>query len=178
MALSETVTTTIDQRKRNRSWCFTAWDEEDVARMKATGGIVALVIGREVCPETGKEHYQGYVRFAQVCRFSWWKTNFPRVHAEERKGTEGQAADYCRKEGDVVVDFGCMVDSKKPGMKETAEVRESKGQVTEEILDMLDAGAPLHQIRKRNRVFFFHNYRKIKDYKDQIDFEKEMGYSD
>lgn len=145
-------------------------------RIKKLGGIVAMVIGREKCPDTGREHYQGYVRFDKNCRFSWWKNNFPKVHVEPRKGTEGQAAEYCRKEGEVVVDYGCMVDKQKPSLKETVDFKENRTVITEEILDMIDAGAPLHQVRKRNRVFFFHNYRKIKDYKEQLDFEREMGY--
>lgn len=179
--MSDTMTMVVDtavERKRSRAWCFTMFEEADVERIKATGGITALVIGREICPSTGKVHYQGYVRFAQVCRFSWWRNNFPSVHVEERKGTEGTAAAYCRKDGDVVVDFGCMVDKQAPTMKESGEYKDKKVAITEEILDMIDAGAPLHQVRKRNRVFFFHNYRKLKDYKDQVDFEKEMGYTE
>lgn len=136
---------------QGRSWCVTLWNEEDVGRLKAVAGVVAMVSGEEICPETGKVHYQSYVRFETNKRFSWWKNQFPTAHVELRRGTEPEAAQYCRKDGRVLVDFGCSVDS------EPAE------DVCEHVLNMLEDNAPLWQIYKAHRKFFFHNYRKIND---------------
>lgn len=136
---------------QGRSWCVTLWSEEDVGRLKEVPGVVALVVGRETCPTTSKVHYQSYVRFESNKRFVWWKNQFPTAHVELRRGTEPEAADYCRKDRDVLVDFGCQVAS------------ESGADTTEHVLNMLEDGAPLWQIYRAHRKFFFHNYRKITD---------------
>lgn len=137
--------------RQGRSWCVTLWSEDEVGRLKSIPGISAMVVGEEVCPTTQKVHYQSYVRFESNRRFSWWKTNFPTAHVELRRGTEAEAAQYCRKDGRVLVDFGCQVAS------------EEGSDTTEHVLNMLEDGAPLWQVYKAHRKFFFHNYRKISD---------------
>lgn len=148
---------------QGRSWCVTLWSEEDVGRLKAVAGIVALVVGREVCPKTEKEHFQSYVRFEANKRFSWWKQQFPTAHVELRKGPESAAAAYCRKDGAVLVDFGAQTDSDRGS------------DTTEHVLNMLEDGAPLWQIYKEHRKFFFHNHRKITDMEGAIKAWKENG---
>lgn len=148
---------------QGRSWCVTLWSEEDVGRLKGTAGINALVVGEEVCPTTRKVHYQSYVRFESNKRFSWWRTNFPTAHVELRRGTEAEAAEYCRKDGRVLVDFGAQVDS-DPG-----------SDTTEHVLNMLEDGAPLWQIYKAHRKFFFHNHRKITDMEASMNSWRENG---
>lgn len=147
-----------------RAWCFTSYDENEVGSIKTNAGIVAMVVGKEICPTTRKEHYQGYIRFENNKRFSWWKNQYPTLHVEPRKGNEAQAAEYCRKEGNVIIDFGCA-----------AKVKRDQENVTEAVLDLLDAGAPLWQVRKRSRLFFFHNASKIRSYKEQVDAERDQG---
>lgn len=146
-----------------RSWCVTLWSEEDVGRLKAEAGICAMCVGEEVCPTTQKVHYQSYVRFESNKRFSWWKNQFPGAHVELRRGTEAEAAEYCRKDGRVLVDFGCSVDS-EPG-----------ADTTEHVLNMLEDGAPLWQIYKAHRKFFFHNHRKITDMEAAMTSWRENG---
>lgn len=59
-----------------------------------------IVVGEEVCPETGKQHYQGYVEFKNARYFKAVKKIMgDHVHLEPRHGTAAQAADYCKKEG-------------------------------------------------------------------------------
>lgn len=149
--------------QQSRAWCFTLWSEEDVGRLKSVAGICALVVGEEVCPETKKVHYQGYVRFENNRRFSWWKSQFPAAHVEVRKGSEPQAAEYCRKDAKVLVDYGCQVD-----VDEGADV-------TDHVLNMLEADAPLWQVYKAHRRFFFHNARKIQDMDALMKMWRESG---
>lgn len=70
---------------------------------------------------------------------------------EPRKGTEASAAAYCRKDGVVTADFGTETEVKRTG------------DPTEDVLNLLESGAPLWQIYRSNRRFVFHNLRKIKD---------------
>jgi len=67
----------------------------------------------EVCPESGRHHFQGYVEFEKRVRFSQLHKLFSQVHWEQRKGTAAQARDYCKKlesrcvDG-LVYDFGTI----------------------------------------------------------------------
>lgn len=131
-----------------RSWCFTAWDQKDVDVIHGTDPV-CLVVGKETCPETGKVHFQGYVRWKTGRRFSWWKGAVPTAHVEPRKGSEPEAAAYCRKDGELLHDYGAAVDV------------ERAPDPAEHVCDLLEAGAPLWQVYKDNRKFFFHNYGKI-----------------
>lgn len=88
---------------RARSWVFTDFELDNVSRYEGLEAPV-LVVGKETCPTTGREHLQGYVSFANARSFSWWKNQFPGAHVEPRRGSEEEAIAYCRKEGNVVVD--------------------------------------------------------------------------
>lgn len=138
--------------------------EDDVARIKALTECRALVIGEEICPTTGKLHFQGYVRFGSNKRFSWWKNQFPSVHVEVRKGTEVEASEYCRKGRKLLVDYGCQVDVPKTGSDEV------------HVLDLLEAGAPLYQIYRAHRVFFFRNSKRITDLEALMVSWRQCGY--
>lgn len=151
---------------QGRSWCLTLWSEEAVGRLKACPGVVAMVAGHEICPDTGKEHWQTYVRFETNKRFGWWKVNFPGQHYELRRGSEAEAAEYCRKDGKVLVDFGCAVSDAEPS-----------GDIAEHVLDLLEAGAPLWQVYRQHRKFFFMNYRKISDMEGCLHAWRENGVS-
>jgi len=66
-----------------------------------------LVIGDEVCPTTGRRHWQGYVEFKSVKSRDGVKKAFGRndMYCAARKATPLQAATYCKKEG-VFQEFG------------------------------------------------------------------------
>lgn len=144
---------------RSRAWCFTTFNEDDITKLMEMGGIKAFVVGREVCPTTSKVHYQGYVRFGQVVRFSWWKNQFFKVHVEPRRATEFEAAEYCRKEGDVLYDFGCEGPSRK----------KFKGDQHEQCAEMISQGATKGQVhREMGPRYYYLNCRKINDYMEAI----------
>lgn len=50
--------------------------------------------------ENGTPHYQGFVRFKWQTSFSRVKQLLPRAHLEKQRGTNEQAALYCKKDGD------------------------------------------------------------------------------
>lgn len=152
-----------------RSWCFTAWDAQEVGRLHWMTPK-ALVVALERCPETGKDHYQGYVRFAEKKRFSWWKSTFPTWHVEERKGSEPQARDYIvakdkfnKEQGTIIHDYGCQVKIEKVGT------------VTEQVLDLIVEGAPKWQIFQEHPVFYFNNRSKIEGVMFDVSSWKQSG---
>lgn len=84
-----------------RNICFTlnnptSEEEKKLQEYKCT----YLVYGREV-GESGTPHLQGYWEFGSSRRFSTLKKAFPRMHFEKRRGTGKQAADYCKKDGNI-----------------------------------------------------------------------------
>lgn len=145
----------------SRSWCFTMFNPDDVSRLRDVPHK-AFVVAEEICPTTGTTHYQGYIRFEDKKRFSWWKNQFPTVHVEIRKGKEMQARAYIadvakynelsgqsKVQGIVLHDYGCQQE------------KEKTGDAANDVLDMLEAGAPNWQIYREHRVFYFHHCAKI-----------------
>lgn len=59
-----------------------------------------LVYQRERCPDTGKEHWQGYVEFHKTMRIKGAQEalKIPKAHMEKRRGTRDEARNYCMKE--------------------------------------------------------------------------------
>lgn len=145
-----------------KSWCFTVFNpipatEEQVCLLKAVA--VRLVVGREKCPETGTPHLQGYIRFEKSHRFAAVKKALPDgAHIEPRKGSEKQASDYCKKDGDVLIDQGVDSDAYQHIPKR------SVGDETDEVIEEIEKGETWGRIRNRHKRFCFHNRRKTLEY--------------
>lgn len=85
----------------SRSYCFTTFDTDiDFEEAYGKGGIRYLVYSIECCPETGRNHIQGYVELLSPKRVTGVKKLFgdDTMHLETRRGTRDQARDYCMKE--------------------------------------------------------------------------------
>lgn len=148
-----------------RSWCFTikGHDDDVIERLR---GIAAqrIIVGREI-GDSGYQHLQGYVRFLNPVRLSWWKNQFPIAHVEVRRGTEHQASTYCAKGGDVVIDQGVDCDEKLMRMNRNDEA--------EQIIAEIEAGATYGQIRERHKFFCFWHRRCVLEYLRDTKFMNE-----
>ncbi len=111
------VQTTTQRRpwKRGRNSCWTLnnptlaekqfWTS--LARLKdfRTEHHVRYVVFQSEISESGTPHLQGYLELTVPMRIGQLKTHFgERVHHENRRGTQAQAADYAKKEDTRVVD--------------------------------------------------------------------------
>lgn len=82
-------------------WCFTlnnytAQEEQELMQLECK----YIIFGREIGSE-GTKHLQGYIRFTKRMSLRQLKQILGnRVHLEIRRGTEQQAAEYCKKDGD------------------------------------------------------------------------------
>lgn len=86
-----------------RTWCFTTFnlDEfDDSCAEDPDTPIRYLVFQSELCPQTQREHLQGYVEFSKVMRMVSVKTLFKdhTMHLEKRIATRDKARAYCMKE--------------------------------------------------------------------------------
>lgn len=86
----------MTSKKQYSNICFTAWE---VMTDDPLSIFSYLIVGEEVCPETGRIHYQSYGELKN-------KTTLPvlkkmlgeKTHIEARRGTQAQAIEYCKKE--------------------------------------------------------------------------------
>lgn len=153
---------------KGRAWCYTLnnYTDDDVVRLESIE-CLRHVVGREV-GEAGTPHLQGYIRFKEPCRFSWWKNQVPKAHVELRKGTEEQAVTYCRKEGSLVIDKG-VAESEPPRL--TGKKRDVEAA---EVIGEIEAGHTYKQIRTDHKIFCFWHRRQVLEYKrDTIELEKQ-----
>jgi hypothetical protein len=60
-----------------------------------------IIVGKEV-GESGTPHLQTYVEFKEGVTLSTLKKRLSckKLHAEVRRGTSGEASDYCKQDGD------------------------------------------------------------------------------
>lgn len=121
----------------SRDYCFTAWSEpkpdEDKCRY--------YIYGREKCPRTGKEHWQGFIVFNRTHRIPGGKriiNGGDDCHLEPRRGSRREARDYCRKDGDF------------------REYGELEAKTTKEILQM-----PINWIKENEPLMFCRYHRGI-----------------
>lgn len=81
-----------------KDWCFTCNDPRLIAPAFSLH-MAYLVYQEEVAPQTGHHHLQGFVQFHEKKRFSWVQEQLPEgTHIEKRRGTQREAAEYCKKE--------------------------------------------------------------------------------
>jgi len=91
---------------RSTRWCFTSFEE--VPPEPATEGpgkwMEYLIVGKEVAPGTGREHWQGYLETCRRITMSELKRKpgFERAHLEPARGTAEQSVVYCSKDGNWI----------------------------------------------------------------------------
>lgn len=88
-----------------RDWCFTIFprsgeillDLEECQRTITQWPYKYIVYQIELCPETGREHLQGFVQFEEKLRLTALKKLHRTAHWEKRQGTPYEAQHYCKK---------------------------------------------------------------------------------
>lgn len=93
-----------------RHACFTSF--ADTLEIDETR-VRYIIYQREKCPTTDKLHWQGYVELHKSSRIPGIQKAIgdPKAHIQKRRGTQQQAADYCRKDDTCVgerVEWGTL----------------------------------------------------------------------
>lgn len=80
----------------SRNFVFTSY----VAELKFGDLVKGVAYQREICPSTGRAHWQGYVEFARPVKRPQAQREIgdDKAHLESRKGTRQQAIEYATKE--------------------------------------------------------------------------------
>lgn len=89
---------TEERALKIRNYCFTSYKVDNPLPFDETK-VKYLIYQKERCPESGREHFQGYIELKSPQRISFVKNLFNDngVHCEQRRGTREQAKDYCSK---------------------------------------------------------------------------------
>jgi hypothetical protein len=85
---------------RAKHWCFTLFEE--TCSFIDNDDVDYCIYGREICPDTGKNHLQGYLALNKRMRLAQMKKLHATCHWEVKKGTVKEARQYCMKDGDYV----------------------------------------------------------------------------
>lgn len=96
---------TPNQRIAAKDWCFTIFppsgeillDLEECQRTITQWPYRYIVYQIELCPETGREHLQGFVQWTDKQRLTALKKFHRTAHWEKRLGTPYEAQHYCKK---------------------------------------------------------------------------------
>lgn len=143
------MTTVGTKTMRSRDWCFTMFadGERDIGtkyEMLKETECMYIVYQVEKCPESGREHIQGFVQMKNARLMKSMKTvlNDNTVHLEMRSGSVKQASDYCKKDesrnGEYsVVEIGDIQGLRQGQRNDIAEVYEMicAGSTSEEICE-------------------------------------------
>lgn len=88
---------TISLRKRR--FCFTLnnWTEEEFIKSQNLKKCIGYCIGKELCPETGTPHLQGYWEFKSQKEWDVIKKELPRANFRECNGDREANIKYCTK---------------------------------------------------------------------------------
>nr|WPR18697.1 MAG: hypothetical protein [Chemarfal virus 83] len=97
----------VPRSSRSRFFCGTDYrpHEEFHAILVANlenGKFSYAITGQETCPDTGRAHNQFYVETPRSTQFRSILAILAPAHVEIRRGTQQQAIDYCKKEGQWV----------------------------------------------------------------------------
>lgn len=113
------------EREVSRYWCVTLWTQNlpenwwDTLVSQTSPEVKRIayfVAGKEVCPSTGKEHWQGYVQFKVTVRMSALAKMWgPKHHFEVAYASDAANFNYCVKEGREIKEFGTK--KKTPGAR-------------------------------------------------------------
>lgn len=146
-----------------RNWPFTSFKDLDWEAISKHPDIQYLVVGEEVCPDTQRTHWQGYIQFLRTAKTMAQVKNIlgePTVHLEPQWAEDCESpADYCKKDNKYV-QFGTL---KQQGTRTDLQA----------VKDMIDKeGLSLKEIRDIVPYALFCQYRRA--FQDHIDTRRDL----
>lgn len=87
----------LEAKPKARNYCLTFFTKP---KHTLPNGVRYAVYGEEICPKTGKIHWQSYIELYNSQRWNWIKKAYEdnTIHIGARKGSRTQARDYCLKD--------------------------------------------------------------------------------
>lgn len=140
------------QTDKTSRWAFTAYEAQWGLFTTINPLVAEMGWQKEICPDTQREHYQGFIRTTRQVRFAQLKKIFPGVHIEQAKNWDA-LINYCRKSDTAVA--GSQVSITTPQGKKPLTMAQA--------LTLLAANVPYTQYDWSEM-----DEKKLKDIKDQL----------
>ncbi|AGS36210.1 replication-associated protein [Circoviridae 11 LDMD-2013] len=142
-------------------WCWTLnnYTPEELSHCRTlcdrAEDVTYVCFSREV-GDSGTPHLQGYLELAAKLRLGGLRKldGLGRAHLELRKGTQAEAIDYCRKDGNETFE--------EHGTRKTSS--QGKRMDLEAVKALLDGGAPLREVADQHFGTFVRYGRGIAQY--------------
>lgn len=127
---------------RKRDYCFTDFvlDENFLQGLP----YEYLCYGKEICPDTGKSHLQGYIYFKNAKSFSAVRKLLTPRHIESTNGSTDDNIKYCSKDGDFY-EFG--VRPKQGARNDINEINAKIQQGNYNMRDIVSTATSFQSIR-------------------------------
>lgn len=109
---------------RSRGWVFTLNNynpDDELWAYDLSLCCVYVVVGKEIA-DSGTPHLQGFCYFANKKSLSQMKDSHASCHWEPQRGSNRQAADYCKKDGDYFESGECPKEKGGESEKERWEL--------------------------------------------------------
>lgn len=153
--------------KQGKYWCFTRWNETENSQWMpnpdAWSKIPQYLIGQvELCPDTNRVHFQGYVCFRSVLRGSQVQRLLGNnAHVERRRGKHSESKTYCSKvETRLVASGDVTIFGDDHGIPEGAGARTDLAGV----MALIDGGATELEVATNNFTIWCRYYKAFNRY--------------
>jgi len=139
---------------RARNYLFTVFADpgEDMLRLLDTTSwpewVTFVVYQRELCPDTDREHFQGYLELSSPKTYINIHTDVPGLetaHLEVRRGTQQQAIAYCEKEDSRIEGPWRQGEPKAQGAREDLK----------RVRDLIEQNKPMREVAHEHPDVFF-----------------------
>lgn len=149
-----TATEVNECKGQARRWCFT-WNnypcDDEIDQWTKKCGYSYYIYSKEIAPETGTPHLQGYMEFSSGKRFETLHKANKSVHWSKCKGTQEQNIKYCTKtDGEVKTDGTPGQQGKRTDLDDAREI--------------IDRGGTLLDVAENNFGSFVRYHRGFKEY--------------
>lgn len=131
---------------------FTLYELENIPT-ELPKGCKYMIYQKEMCPETGRLHYQGYVELDKPTRINAVKRLFGGngMHLDKRRGTQEEAIFYCSKDESKVGPTMVFGEPSKQGNRTDVE----------NAIHILKNGGKLLNILDENPSLYIRSYKGL-----------------
>jgi Putative viral replication protein len=124
---------------RYRAWLIT-WEDrpgtpDQIKALYDDSLITYVLYGIEIAPTTGWKHLQIYVEMSVRRTYAAMMKYFPKAHVEQRRGSQSQAIEYCKKD----IETGGVISLGE-------RIRQGKRNDLKEIINEIENGKPLKKL--------------------------------
>jgi len=160
----------------SRAYCFTLnnWTQEEYDHI-TSGKFDYLILGKEIAPETGTPHIQGYVyKASKITLVGIKKLLGNRAHFEVSKGSPQQNYTYCSKSKDFIEIGVLPSQGKRSDLDDIKELLKSGGNMR----DVVDVACSYQSVRMAESILKYKEKpRNWKPYIEWVHGPTECGKS-